>query len=351
MSLFNTAWGQQPPAPQSRPSPARFGAVVALALASGVAAGPAVADPQAALAKPVMNFVATTEHPEARQRPASSLWAKLQQAEPAQQTIEPTAATPSRRALAHDVAPEEELADIPDPLAPDVYDPLEPVNRLVFGINEIVDFVVLRPVSLAYRTLVPQHLRTGVNNALHNWSTPVVLANDLLQGRPDKAKKTFVRFLVNSTAGFGGIVDAAAAAGMPRHSEDFGQTLAVWGLESGPYVVLPLLGPSNFRDTIGLAVDTVTHPATWLMWDLQMHERTAPVMAWTVSTHEGYLDEFDALRSTSPDFYATIRGVYAQRRATEIADGSLLLEPVDGSQGGGDIDSIDLESLPPIPTE
>jgi ABC-type transporter lipoprotein component MlaA len=338
-------------------------AALAAALLSGaVWAGQGEGTP----GKPTMNFVGSFKaSPDQATRLRSSLLSKLRQARSDDTVIEPAAHGTTSRALTHDTEVPAELDDavvVPESLVADLNDPFEPINRVIFGFNEIVDFLVLRPVSHVYRHVVPQPLRTGVSNALHNFATPVIFANDVLQGRPERAKTTAVRFLVNSTAGFGGLVDAAAAAGLPRHSEDFGQTLAVWGARPGAYIVLPVLGPSTVRDTVGLGVDTVMHPATWLMWDLDFIERSAPILAYTVSTHEAYLDEAQALRSTSPDFYATVRDIYAQRRAADIANydfgaGGFDEEgfrdsgmDADGSADAGLSDDM-FDSLPPIPTE
>jgi phospholipid-binding lipoprotein MlaA len=313
---------------------------VAIALALSVLSGASQAAD-----KPTMNFVGSfAGSSEETKRPGSSLLAKIRQAFAADAIIEPAGVQSSTRALSPDpVSPapvslglmaEEEPFDVPGSLVPEVHDPFEPVNRVIFGFNEILDFAVLRPVSRAYRTVVPQPLRLGIGNALYNFASPVIFANDLLQGEPERAKTTFVRFLVNSTAGFGGLVDAASAAGLPRHSEDFGRTLAVWGARPGAYIVLPVLGPSTVRDTVGIVVDSALHPATWLMWDLSFVEASSPVMAYVVSSHETYLDELDALRRTSPDFYATMRDIYTQRRAVPTTE--------------GDLETYDFDTLAPI---
>jgi phospholipid-binding lipoprotein MlaA len=313
---------------------------VAIALAMSVLSGASQAAD-----KPTMNFVGSfAGSSEEAKRPGSSLLAKIREAFAADAVIEPAGVQSSTRALSPDpdspdLMAAEEPFDVPGSLVPDVHDPFEPVNRVIFGFNEIVDFLVLRPVSHAYRTVVPQPLRLGVANALHNFASPVIFANDLLQGEPERAKTTFVRFLVNSTAGFGGMVDAASVAGLPRHTSDFGQTLALWGARPGVYMVLPLLGPSNARDTLGLVVDAGLHPAGWLMADLSFVEQSTPIMAYTVSAHENYLDELQALREISPDFYATMRDIYAQVRAADIETGAFT---------PGD---IQLDTLPPIPSE
>ncbi len=215
-------------------------------------------------------------------------------------------------------------------------DPLEPLNRLVFSFNEVLDFIVFTPVSKTYRTVVPTPVRHGVSNVISNAKAPVTFANDLLQGEPERAKTTFIRFLINSTAGFGGFVDAAEAGGLPKHTEDFGQTLAVWGIGSGPYVVLPVLGPSSPRHIVGRVADTAATPTTWLMSDLSMFERSTPTIAELVTGHEGLLDDITKLRETSPDFYASVRDIYRQSRKSSIANGDI---------------SVDDEPLPEIPDE
>ena len=360
MSPVSTPWRLFPKAAPM--NPLRWSATTALAtaLTLSMLSGAALADGKAvATGEPTTNFVGSfaTASEEAK-RPRSSLLARIRQARAdatAGTIIEPAAVGTTSRALAHDPEVPVELDDsydVPGSLVADVNDPFEPVNRVIFGFNEVVDLLILRPVSHAYRAVVPQPLRTGVSNALHNFATPIIFANDILQGKPERAKTTAIRFLVNSTAGFGGLVDAAAAAGLPSHSEDFGQTLAVWGARPGAYIVLPVLGPSTVRDTVGMVADTALHPATWLMWDLAFIERSSPVLAYTVSTHEAYLDEAQALRSTSPDSYATVRDIYAQRRAADISNGDFAVGGFDDEGFGDDgLGDDAFESLPPIPTE
>jgi len=210
-------------------------------------------------------------------------------------------------------------------------DPLEPFNRMLFGVNEAIDMVVLRPVSLVYRAVVPSPMRHGIANMVANAYAPVTFANDLLQGDPEAAKVTLVRFMVNSTAGFGGMVDAAAAAGLSQRYEDFGQTLGVWGAGPGPYLMVPVVGPTTVRDGVGRIVDIAFNPLTWILW-YQPHEvQLAPYMARLVTTHESVMDDLQALRKTSPDFYASVRDIYMQKRAADIANGVAaqgVLEPI-----------------------
>lgn len=207
-------------------------------------------------------------------------------------------------------------------------DPLEPLNRLIFGFNEVLDTVIFTPVSYTYRAIVPAPVRTGVSNAVANAKAPVTFANDLLQGKPKRARTTLVRFLVNSTVGLGGFVDAAAAGGEEKHTEDFAQTLAVWGVGSGPYLVAPVFGPTSPRHLFGRAVDTAATPTTWILWQHSLLERSSPTMAELVSTHEALLDDVKNLRKTSPDFYASVRDLYRQSRKNAISDGNIDDEPL-----------------------
>lgn len=201
-------------------------------------------------------------------------------------------------------------------------DPAEPINRVVFDINQGVDKLVFKPVTGVYRGVVPEPMRRGVHNFLHNLRTPVILFNDLLQGNFDRAATTLSRFVVNSTVGILGFNDAAAGLGLEPHREDFGQTLAVWGANEGPYIMLPILGPSNPRDAIGSVVDFLIDPITW--W-AQNTDRDNLLLARTVAngidTRDQLWDVLEELEKSSIDYYAAIRSLYRQRRADEIRNG------------------------------
>lgn len=211
-------------------------------------------------------------------------------------------------------------------LSSEVNDPFEPVNRGIFFLNDGVDTMVVRPAAEYYRGLVPQPVRNSVRSGLNNLKTPVILANDLLQGEFDRAGTTISRFAINSTVGVLGLFDVAADMGMPRHSEDFGQTMAVWGVPDGPYLVLPLLGPSNPRDAVGRAVDTVFDPIDWYGRtdaagaNFETFSFTRTVVG-AVDTREEFINRLDELRRQSVDFYAAVRSSYRQLRAREIANG------------------------------
>lgn len=202
-------------------------------------------------------------------------------------------------------------------------DPFEPVNRVIFKVNDTVDVVVLRPVALVYRTVIPPPLRKGLANFLANVSTPITLTNDILQGDMKRAETTVVRFFLNSVAGFGGLDDIASRAGWERHTEDFGQTLAVYGVPSGPYIVAPILGPSTPRHLVGRAVDVLANPWTWILWDASLLESSSPTLATLVSDRETAIETLDTVRESSPDYYATIKNLYEQSRQSEISNGEV----------------------------
>lgn len=205
-------------------------------------------------------------------------------------------------------------------------DPIEPWNRGVFAVNQAVDRAVVRPVARAYREVVPRPVRTGVRNVLGNLRSPVILVNDLLQGETGRASVTLRRFLINTTLGVGGIFDAARDQyGLPGHSEDFGQTLAVAGVPEGPYLFLPLLGPSNPRDLLGFGVDIAANPLTWVDFG-GAHTLTAindygrPAVT-ALDAREAVLDPVETVERESLDPYATFRSAYRQLRRREIANG------------------------------
>lgn len=209
-------------------------------------------------------------------------------------------------------------------------DPLEGVNRVVFGFNQVLDRLILEPAARAYRAVVPPPVRRGVSNVLTNLASPITLSNDILQGNPEAAANTIKRFMVNSTLGLGGIFDHATGLGEPLHREDFGQTLGTWGVGPGPYIVLPLLGPSNPRDITGVVADTAINPMTWILYDAAFWERSIPVGAEIITGREALLDDYDSLRKNSPDLYASVRDLYAQKRHAEIANENAGYDPGSG---------------------
>ena len=212
------------------------------------------------------------------------------------------------------------LAPAPALAADGENDPIEPVNRAVFEFNHLLDGLLLEPAAIMYRAAAPQLVRDGVNNFLTNLRTPVVLANDLLQGEFGRAELTLGRFMLNTILGAGGLIDVAGWAGMPDpHYEDFGQTLAVYGVGDGPYLMLPLLGPSNPRDAFGRVVDLLFDPLFFLAPTDVSYGRFG---AESVTFREQNIETIDELERSSLDLYAATRTLVRQLRANEIRNGA-----------------------------
>jgi phospholipid-binding lipoprotein MlaA len=212
-------------------------------------------------------------------------------------------------------------------------DPLEPMNRYFFDLNNFADEILMKPLAGWYYIALPNFAQDGIRNAVNNVRTPVILANDLFQGEFERAGTTFGRFLVNSTLGLGGLFDIAEKMGLERHDEDFGQTMAVAGLDEGPYLVLPLVGPSNPRDAFGRIVDAFLDPMTYLTFFTNV--------GWINTTRNGLdivdfrarnLQTLDQIKKGSLDYYATVRSLYRQRRADEISNGNPNLMEGPGSE-------------------
>jgi phospholipid-binding lipoprotein MlaA len=211
----------------------------------------------------------------------------------------------------------------------DPHDPFEPVNRFFFRANQVFLDYMLGPVTDAYQTVMPDFLEDAVGNALDNVSAPIILANDILQAEPVRAWETTARFLVNSTAGVGGFFDVADKIGLEEHEEDFGQTLAVWGVGEGPYLVLPLLGPSNPRDAFGKhLVDSFLDPFGLWLSDSDLTTLRYGITA--LKGVDGYgrvVDDLEKVRKTSVDYYGALRSLYRQRRSTEIRNDAGIRVP------------------------
>jgi phospholipid-binding lipoprotein MlaA len=190
-------------------------------------------------------------------------------------------------------------------------DPLEPFNRSVYRFNEGLDRTVLKPVATAYQNVTPAPVRTGVSNFFENISDAWSFVNNVLQARPVEAADTFFRFTTNTFWGLGGIFDVASDLKMPKHKEDFGQTLGTWGLDSGPYLVLPVLGPSSVRDTAGLVVDWQGN----LLGQLDsVPVRNSATGLRLVDTRASLLNAGNVLDQAALDKYAFTREFYLQRR-------------------------------------
>lgn len=197
-------------------------------------------------------------------------------------------------------------------------DPLERWNRGVYRFNDAVDRGVVRPVARGYRTAVPAPVRTGISNFLANLETPTVMVNDLLQGKPRAALNDLGRLVMNTTLGLGGLFDPATAAGLDHNNEDFGQTLGRWGVKPGPFLELPLLGPSDLRDGPALVADIYTYPPHYMkpwpdygIWAVRV-----------VDTRTGLLSLDDTLRNAF-DPYVFIRDAYLRHRQYLVTDGKV----------------------------
>lgn len=205
-----------------------------------------------------------------------------------------------------------------------VSDPLEPVNRAIFGFNEKVDYYVLDPITRGYRFLVPTPARRGVERFFRNLKAPVVFANLVLQGRGRDAAVTVGRFAANTTLGVGGVFDYADdVIGLERTEADFGQTLAVYGIPGGPYLIVPLFGPSNARDAVGSVADTAMNPLTYFVAPLQLQWSLLFGGSQGIAYREANADALDALRAASVDFYAALRSAYTQAREGAVEEARL----------------------------
>jgi phospholipid-binding lipoprotein MlaA len=198
-------------------------------------------------------------------------------------------------------------------------DPAEGVNRAIFKANLAADHAMMRPVAEAYTDHVPEIVQTGIHNVVQNLKEPAVAVNDLLQGNVKHAWESAQRLAVNTTVGAVGVVDVAAKWGLPPHKADFGQTLAVWGVGEGPFVELPLLGPSNPRDALGTAVDLALNPLTFVGGAPATYAGVATGGANFVDVRAQHLHDLDELERNSLDYYATLRSVYRQHRDAEIS--------------------------------
>lgn len=197
------------------------------------------------------------------------------------------------------------------------YDPWQRFNRAMFTFNDTVDTYLLEPVAKAWDRVMPDRVQQSIANVFQNAYTPIVAANNLLQGKPQHAAEDVARFMANSTFGLFGLFDIASDWGIEKHDEDFGQTLGVWGVPAGPYLVLPFLGPSSPRDAVGYGVDSVA-TIYWFFADIRF--TVGPQTVQVVNSRAQVLDAVRELKAASLDYYAAVRNAYVQRRARQIAD-------------------------------
>jgi len=202
-------------------------------------------------------------------------------------------------------------------------DPLEPLNRHTLDFNLFLDRILFKPVTKIYIAIVPEEGRDAVRRALRNMKEPVVLINNVLQGELERAGIAGGRFVVNSTFGIAGLMDVAAKLGLPKETGDFGQTLFVWGLPEGPYLVLPLLGPSNPRDAFGMGADAYIDPFSYLASAKGLDEiQIVRFVVEGIDQRAEAMDVLEDLQKNSLDFYAQLRSLAQQRRAAELRRGT-----------------------------
>lgn len=236
-------------------------------------------------------------------------------------------------------------------------DPLEGFNRGVWGFNRAIDKVAIKPVTQVYRAVAPRPVRQGVSNAFANLTEPWSFVNNILQGKPKRALRTLARFVVNTTVGIGGLFDRATKMGIKPAREDFGQTLAKWGVNGGPYLVLPILGPSTLRDGVGTGVAFGADPFNVALnnSDLTRTQRYGVRAAQAISARSDLIESGgDAFLDSSLDSYAAARSAYLQARRVAIldqengdaaADDAIVPTATDGATPGAD------EPIVPTPAD
>ncbi len=203
----------------------------------------------------------------------------------------------------------------------EAHDPLEPTNRVFYAVNNGLDTVILRPLAVAYKYAVPYVVRSHTHNVLTNLSMPVALVDDMLAARPRRAGDTLMRLLLNSTLGVAGVFDVATGWGWPAHDTDAGMTLAIWGLSEGPFLFIPVLGPSSPRDAAGFGTDIGMDPLTWFGQGVAVS-----ALGYTrygmnaLDSRTAVLDDLDKIKAQALDPYATIRSLYRQHRQSQIEE-------------------------------
>lgn len=201
----------------------------------------------------------------------------------------------------------------------ETYDPLEPLNRAIFTFNEAVDNTILLPIAKGYRAITPRFVQTGVRNFFSNLDDVQVMTNNLLQGKVQAGASDFMRFAINCTFGLLGLLDVASEMGLKKNNEDFGQTLGRWGLASGPYLVLPLLGPSSLRDSAGRFVDGQYLDPVRQMDDMGPRNRALALRV--ISNRTDLIEAKAAVDMAALDGYEFTRDFYLERRRALVYDG------------------------------
>ena len=203
-------------------------------------------------------------------------------------------------------------------------DPLEPINRAVYSFNSVLDKGLVRPIAVGYKYIIPDPIRGGISNFLRNMGEPTTFVNDILQGEAVRARNSLGRFVINSTVGVLGLLDIATRLNIPYHKEDYGQTLAIWGVPSGPYLVLPFMGPSTIRDTVGRIPEVYFND---LMWSSQDNDITLTrTTVGAINTRSQYL-ELDRLIALQVDPYIFVRNSYLSNRQKAVLNDQITPDP------------------------
>ena len=187
----------------------------------------------------------------------------------------------------------------------------------MYTFNDVFDRALVKPLATGYRAVIPSPVRRGVGNFFNNLRAPTTFINDLLQGKPSRARQTLDRFLLNSSIGLFGLIDIATPLGKPSHEEDYGQTLAVWGVPSGPYLVLPFLGPSTVRDSIGKIPEFYIADPLWDPGNLTV---TVTRFGLRLIDLRSKLLGIDRILQMQVDPYLFLRETYLQQRSAQISD-------------------------------
>ena len=228
-------------------------------------------------------------------------------------------------------APDSGVAVGPNP------DPYERLNRKSYAVFRYLDRKAIRPASVFYAHAVPHPIRTGLHNAIQNVGEPVIFFNDVLQLHPKAAAQTLGRFAINSTVGVAGLADPATGSGIPYHQNNFGTTMGRYGVPAGPFVFIPVLGPSDVRDLVGSGVDTLSDPLTWINYTGRWEVGAARTVVSGLDTRANADPQLKQIDSMATDPYATLRSLYLQNRQAQIT--------------GGQVNVNDLPDFGPAPGE
>jgi phospholipid-binding lipoprotein MlaA len=249
---------------------------------------------------------------------ASSLWPAVSAAA-APDDAPPDAASPPAPAA-------KPVRSAPADTGPQIYDPWERANRGIYKFNDGLDRAVLRPAALGYKRALPRPVRTGVRNVINNIGEPNTLMNDLLQGRVALGSQSAARFVINSTIGIAGIFDVARPLGIPGHDSDFGQTLGRWGVPTGPYLFVPVFGPTDLRDGTGRIIDGFASILSLHDLHVTTPYRVGITVVDGVDTRLALDPEIQQIRHTATDPYATERSAYLQYRRSRVVDSSKAVD-------------------------